>query len=83
MVSYQGVLLPRTFLTALNNWTMTVDEKDCVDVAYIDMAKSFDTVSHCKFLYDLRLLGFGGEVIAWIKIFLLDRSQCVSVGTSL
>ena len=69
-------------LDCLNNWTKTVDEKDCVDVAYIDMAKAFDTVSHCKFLYKLSLLGIGGEVIAWIKSFLLDRSQCVRVGTS-
>ena len=50
-----------------------------VDVIYLDFAKAFDKVDHTILLQKLELLGVGGKLHAWIKSFLLNRTQRVMV----
>ena len=45
------------------------------DVIYLDFAKAFDKVSHKK----LENLGIGGKILTWLKSFLSNRFQSVSV----
>jgi hypothetical protein len=66
-------------ITCLNDWVGAIDEGDCVDVLYIDIAKAFDTVSHPKLISKLSRYGVAGKCLDWIKAFLSGRRQCVKV----
>ena len=49
------------------------------DVAYIDMAKAFDKVSHTKLLHKIYNLGICGNVYSWFESYLKNRLQRVKV----
>ena len=66
-------------MSCLNNWTKMIDKKENIDVVYVDLAKAFDSVCHSKLIYKLRKLGFGGNLLHWLKIFLTDRKHYVKV----
>ena len=50
-----------------------------VDVAYLDFAKAFDSVSHKHLLVKLHAYGIQGKLLAWITEYLQRRKQRVSV----
>ena len=56
------------------------DVKSFVDIVYPDIAKAFNSVSRCKLLSVLVSYGIRCNVLSWIKSFLTDRSQSVSIG---
>ena len=37
------------------------------DIAYIDLAKAFDKVSHSKLLHKLSYYGVSGNLYKWLK----------------
>ena len=41
-------------LECVNDWTLILQDKSCVTVAYVDFSKAFDTVSHAKLFARLR-----------------------------
>ena len=49
------------------------------DVIYLDFAKAFDKVSHTILIKKLENLGISGKVLAWLKCFLSNRYQAVTV----
>ena len=49
-------------------------EKQYVDVIYLDFAKAFDKVDHKILFKKLEAVGIMGELLAWIRSFLLPRS---------
>ena len=49
------------------------------DVVYLDFAKAFDKMDHEILIRKLELFGIKGKLIAWIKDFLLNRQQLVTV----
>ena len=53
-------------LEALNDWTLAVQNRHRVCVAYIDFSKAFDTVSHEKLFRCLYSYGIRGDVLRWI-----------------
>ena len=57
----------------------SMDNKQNVDVLYIDFSKAFDTVVH---ILKLNEIGIDGFVISWLRAFLDNRSQFVKVGQS-
>ena len=57
-----------------------IDAKCFVDIAYIDFAKAFDTVSHTKLLYKLSKYGISGNILKWFTSFLSNRKQRVKIG---
>ena len=67
---------------AVNDWTLSVQNKKSVTIAYIDFSRAFDTVSHNKLL---RLYSYGirGLVLEWIKQFYRDRAHQTKVGECL
>ena len=69
-------------LETLEDWTKTLDQKDSLDVIYLDFKKAFDTVPHARLLKKLRGYGLKGKVLLWIEEFLSDRFQQVVVGNS-
>ncbi len=69
-------------LTCINKWSSAIDKGFHTDVVYIDFARAFDSVCHSKLLYKLEYgYGITGNVLAWIRCFLDNRTQCVRVGT--
>ena len=70
-------------LTTLNDWTLALNNRMDVDVAYIDFSKAFDTVSHNKLMTKLAACGIKGELLKWIRSFLSDRTQQTRIGCTL
>ena len=64
-------------LTALNDWTSSLDNGVGTDVIYLDFQKAFDTVPHCRLLRKLEAYGIKGSLLLWINNFLVNRSQQV------
>ena len=78
-----GFLSKKSTLTQLlectNDWSVAVADGNCVDVAYLDLAKAFDSVSHPKLLYKLEANGISGNLLGWLRSFLSNRQQRVVV----
>ena len=53
------------------------------DVVYLDFAKAFDKVNHTIVLQKINKMGIKGNIYQWLKSFLLNRVQCVSVDGTL
>jgi len=53
-------------LETINDWSVALRNCHSVDVVYFDFAKAFDTVSHTKLLYKLRVYGFGDKLVSLI-----------------
>ena len=69
-------------LECTNMWSMWLDEKEGVDVVYIDVSKAFDTVSHPKLLNKMASYGIRGKILNWVSDFLNARTQTVKVNSS-
>jgi len=70
-------------LETLNDWTLAINDRKSVGVAYVDFAKAFDTVCHRKLLTKLSSCGISGQLLKWIESFLSCRTQQTRVGQSL
>ena len=66
-------------IDCLNDWTLNIEHKQSLDVIYIDFAKAFDSVVHCKLISKLTSYGITGNLLCWICSFLTDRHQCVII----
>ena len=66
-------------LEVVNDWSSAIDSFKPVDVVYLDYRKAFDSVPHQRLLVKLEAYGIQGQVLSWIKHFLLDRFQRVVV----
>ncbi|KAK4326805.1 hypothetical protein Pmani_002709 [Petrolisthes manimaculis] len=63
--------------------TLWYDQGSTVNLILFDFVKAFDRVHHQTLLDKLQSVGISGNLLQWIKSFLLDRSMRVSVGGSL
>ena len=66
-------------LKCYSKWITAIDEHKCIDIIYLDYAKAFDKVSHTKLLVKLCNIGISGNILSWIKSFLFNRSQQVTI----
>ena len=64
-------------LTALNDWTSSLDNGFGTDVIYLDFQKAFDTVPHYRLIKKLDAYGIKSTLLLWIKDFLNGRLQQV------
>jgi len=80
--SQRGFRKGRSYLTNLLEFldkvTSCVDG-DSVDVIFLDFAKAFDKVSYIKLILKLKAHGINGELLDWIKEWLHQRTQRVSI----
>ena len=57
-------------------WRKAVDQNKVVTVAFIDLRKAFDCVSHTTLLHKLRhQFGIQGPLFSWLTDYLSDRTQ--------
>ena len=61
---------------------MAIKRKRYVDVAFIDFAKAFDSITHPKLFGKLQSYGITGNVHKWIISFLLNRTIKTRVGSA-
>ncbi len=71
-------------LVFLHNVMDALTEKNVsqVDSIYLDFRKAFDSVPHTDLLYKLRCIGITGRIFDWLKCYLSNRNQLVSVNGS-
>ena len=70
----------RSCLTNLLEYLINaIDEKDWVDINYLDCKKAFDRVPHRRLIAKLGSVGIRGRVLGWIENFLRDRRQRVKI----
>ena len=70
-------------LEVMEDFTKLLDDKDNVDVIYLDFRKAFDSVPHNRLITKLKAYGITNSIERWITNFLSDRTQRVKVGNSL
>jgi len=66
-------------LECVNDWSLELNFRHSVDVAYIDSQKAFDSVVHSKLCHKLKAYGVAGNLYAWLSDFLTNRVQAVKV----
>ena len=62
-------------LETLNDWTLTINGRNSVGVAYIDYKRAFDCVSHNKLLLKLQSYGISGKLLEWIQSFFCTKGH--------
>ena len=66
-------------LDSTRDWVSALRRFSCVDVAYIDFSRAFDSIIHSKLLAKLSAYGVSGPLHMWIAAFLRDREQYVRI----
>ena len=66
-------------MNVVDKWTEILDRGVAVDVIYCDFQKAFDTVPHKRLIKLLSYYGICDPVLSWIRDFLSNRKQQVSV----
>ena len=66
-------------LQFLDKVTSAMDQDESMDVIFLDFAKAFDKVPHCRLLDKIDKHRIGGNVYNWIKSWLHGRKQRVCV----
>ena len=81
--SQHGFVYCRSTTSALQSFTndlsYAIDNGMCVDAAYFDFSKAFDSVRHDYLIYKLIKIGISGCLLRWIINYLSDRTQVVKV----
>ena len=57
----------------------SLDSNIPVDAIYLDFSKAFDTVPHNRLIHKLKAYGIEGNLLNWVKDFLSNRTQYVTV----
>ena len=70
-------------LESLNDWTISLSNKQTVVVGYIDFQRAFDVISHNKLLHKLSSYGISGNLLRWISSFLTNRFHSVRINSHL
>ena len=66
-------------LEIIELWTKSIDDRENIDVIYLDFRKAFDTVPFERLLSKLKAYGIEGNILDWIKSFLENRRQRVLI----
>ena len=69
-------------LLAREHWADILDRGEKLDSVYVDFSKAFDKVPHHHLLSKLAAYGIEGNLLLWLKDFLVGRSMKVQVNTT-
>ena len=70
------------FTNLLECHSKSLDSGFGVDVIYLDYSKAFNSVPHLRLISKLQSYGINGNLLTWIKNFLIGRHQCVVLNGS-
>ena len=77
-----GLSCESQLIETVHDWMTAMDNKTQIDAILLDFAKAFDKVPHLRLLSKLTY-GITGNTQNWIKSFLSNRKQRVSVNGAL
>ena len=63
-----------------HEWTMNLDQRQCVQAAFLNLSKAYNRVPTADLLFKLSGCGFSPHSLKWMKSFLANRRQRVKVG---
>ena len=69
----------KQMLVFFNEIYNSINNNSQVDAIYLDFKKAFDHVAHQELLFKLWSFEITGGTWRWLKVYLTDRQQCVSV----
>ena len=69
-------------LVCTEKWRRARDQGKTVAVAFLDLSKAFDNVSHQRLLSKLKSHRISGTVLLWFADYLSERSQRVTINGS-
>ena len=78
-----GLSCESQLIETVHDWMTAMDNKTQIDAILLDFAKTFDKVPHLRLLSKLTSYGITGNTQNWIKSFLSNRKQRVSVNGAL
>ena len=69
-------------LATFNKVNTNLDNRNRTDIIYFDLAKAFDSVPHNLLIHKLKIYGFNGPLLKWMKDYLTGRTQRVVINGS-
>jgi Reverse transcriptase (RNA-dependent DNA polymerase) len=60
---------------------LALEGKEAVGAIMCDLSKAFDTINHSLLIGKLEHMGLRGAALSWVKSYLMNRKQRVSIGT--
>ena len=66
-------------INTVEHLARSVNDRNQTDLLILDFSKAFDKVAHKRLLLKLEYYGIRGSVLAWIKAWLIRRTQQVAV----
>ena len=78
-----GLSCESQLIETVYDWMTAMDNNTQIDAILLDFAKAFDKVPHLRLLSKLASYGITGNTQNWIKYFLSNRKQRVSVNGAL
>ena len=66
-------------ITTIHDWAKSINVCRQTDAILLDFFKAFDSVPHQRLLLKLDYYSIRGNLLLWIKAFLSNRSQFVSI----
>ena len=63
----------------LEKWKLSIDNKDLVGGALMDLSKAFDTINHPLLLVKLQAYGFSKQALPVICSYLSNRKQRIKI----
>ena len=67
-------------LRVSNDILRAIDNKKCVFLVLLDLSAAFDTIDHDILFKRLQYqLGINGTALQWLKSYLTNRTQCISI----
>ena len=78
-----GLSCESHLIETVHDWMTAMENKTQIDAILLDFAKAFDKVPHLRLLSKLTSYGITGNTQNWIKSFLSNRKQRVSVNGAL
>lgn len=70
-------------IQTIHDFAEAINEGKQTDVIFLDFRKAFDTVSHNKLIYKLSSVIKNDKLITWIKAYLTNRRQFVTLNGAL
>lgn len=74
-----GLSTTTQLVEIIHDFASTVNKGQQTDAIFMDFSKAFDRVSHVKLLHKLGAVFKNDKILAWIKAYLTNRHQFVTV----